>query len=755
MLRVADWFRITAGLVLVALAVVSLTFAHTVDQMEDAAARTLRHDLAWSAVNGRLEFAQLEKHLAVFSATGKTADADAVRLNFQIVKGRLATWGAGDFRGFLQSSTARRVRFDAIVAGLKILEGSLAGLTRESALSVLEALKPTSLLINRLGAEAHTVTVSTTASLREELASKHAIQRWLFASIVGAGVLLILLMALQNRSLQKSRRAAERSAADFAFLARHDLLTGLSNRSAFNDAISLLQDPRARIRAEGRKFAILAIDLDGFKAVNDALGHSAGDALLVSIAGRLRTAVLSWGQMDTVSRFGGDEFVLLLHVADKSEAHVKAKWLLHSLREPHDLPGGSVTVGATIGVAFGEDGDTPVTVRQNADMALSHGKTSGKGVVLEYSLAMRDATIRRRRLEADLRTAIAKGEIVPFYQPLVNLRTGEVVGVEALARWHHPELGWISPAEFIPVAESSGQIVDLGRLILKTACHDAISFPSGIPVSVNLSVVQLMLEDNADSVRAILDDSGLPPGRLKLEVTESVVMHDAERSIAALWKLKQLGVSISLDDFGTGYSALSYLRLFKWDEIKIDRSFVSNIATEAHCRWIVKAVVMLAHQLDMSVTVEGVEDAEQSRILQEAGCLVGQGYLFSAAVPADRLNAKLLAILSSCVGSGRLQGIRGQAEPTSSASYPAEPASAASEAGPVAAIVERQGHGRQPTQGSLKPPISRGFVGSWRGEWCPELESNQRHCDFQSHALPTELSGHPVKRLRFTLVEAI
>jgi diguanylate cyclase (GGDEF)-like protein len=658
MLRVADWFRIFAAIALLALAVISIMFTRSIDEMEDAAGRTMRHDLAWSGVNGRLEFGQLEKHLARFAAAGDPADADAARLNAQFVRGRLAIWAAGDFRRFLQTSPAREAQFDQIIAGLDGLESRLASLTRDSALSILKALEPTSMLMNRLGADAFTVTVLSASMLKAKLARKQTIQRRMFVSVVGAGVLLILLMAFQTRFLRRSHRAAEKSAFDYAFLARHDLLTGLSNRSAFIDAISTMRKQNVGDRRGDGKIAILAIDLDGFKAVNDTLGHSAGDALLVSIAGRLRQAVSGWSGADTVSRFGGDEFVLLLHVADRPEALAKARWLSHILREPHDLLAGTITVEATIGVAFLDGRDNPAAAHQNADLALTYAKSTGKGIVQEYGPAMRDTILRRSRLESDLRGAIRKREILPFYQPQVNLKTGEIVGVEALARWHHPQLGWISPAEFIPVAESSGQIADLGRAILETACRDAVSFPSKLPVSVNLSVVQLRLEDFADTVSQILKESDLAPGRLKLEVTESVLMHDADRSIAALRRLKQLGVSISLDDFGTGYSALSYLRLFDWDEIKIDRSFVSNITTDAHCRSIVEVIVMLASQLEIGVTAEGIEDTDQSLALREVGCVVGQGYLFSAAVPADRLNARLLATISSSATIGRVQGVR-------------------------------------------------------------------------------------------------
>jgi predicted signal transduction protein with EAL and GGDEF domain len=317
--------------------------------------------------------------------------------------------------------------------------------------------------------------------------------------------------------------------------------------------------------------------------------------------------------------------------------------MIDGLHAAHGLDHGNIVVNVTIGFALVDaqtvDADAVV---QNADLALSHAKAAGKGRSQVYDASMREDATRRQLIEAGFSCALSRGEIVTHYQPQVEMATGRIVGFEALARWRHAELGWIPPSEFIRIAEASGRIAEIGEHILRSACRDASLLPQDVPVSVNLSVAQLARADLPGRVASILEETGLPPERLKLEVTESMVMSDSRRALATLRRLKALGVWIALDDFGTGYSALSYLRDFSWDELKVDRSFVQTLESDAQSLLIIRSIVELAQRLDISVTVEGVETPSQCALLRRAGCRVAQGFYYGHAVPAGELAGQLL-----------------------------------------------------------------------------------------------------------------
>jgi diguanylate cyclase (GGDEF)-like protein len=451
-------------------------------------------------------------------------------------------------------------------------------------------------------------------------------------------------MSRQNRGLVRANAANAENAKRLAFLAHHDALTALPNRTAFNAAFEVATATAGDRHA---RFAVLAVDLDGFKAINDSLGHAAGDALLSSVADRLRNAIAG-DPRNVVARFGGDEFVILLHLPAGASAVERANRLRDLLRNPHDTGTGPVVVDATIGVAVsGADRQANLRLPLDADLALTQAKFDGKGTILAFGPEMRRSTRRRVRLETDLEAALRAGVIQPYYQPQVDLVSGRVVGVEALARWQHPDLGCIAPDEFIPVAEASGQISDIGHAILETACRDALLLPADIPVSVNLSVMQLVGDDSVDKLLDLIKRSGLSSRRLTFEVTESTVMKDADRALAALARVKQHGIKIALDDFGMGYSALSYLRSFAWDELKIDRSFVQSMCHDPHSYSIVETVISLAHKLGIQVIAEGVEDAAQLQLLRTAGCKAAQGFLFSRPVASEDLGQAFLNCMSA------------------------------------------------------------------------------------------------------------
>jgi diguanylate cyclase (GGDEF)-like protein len=386
--------------------------------------------------------------------------------------------------------------------------------------------------------------------------------------------------------------------------------------------------------------AVLCIDLDLFKNVNDSFGHPIGDRLLQMVADRLRLEVRG---NNLVARLGGDEFaVVMASDVSPKEANDYAARLIEVLSAPYDIDGIDVVIGASIGIALSPgDGESSEELMRNADMALYRAKSEGGGVHHFFEKEMDRQAQKRRDMELDLRRAFANGEFELHYQPLVDLVVDRVTGFEALLRWKHPEKGMISPADFIPVAEDIGLIVGLGEWVLRKACAEAVKWPDDIKVAVNLSPVQFRSRNLVQVVIGALAYSGLSPLRLELEITESIFLAETEANLAILHQLRELGVRISMDDFGTGYSSLSYLRSFPFDKIKIDRSFVKDLAERPDCGAIVRAISGLGRSLNITTTAEGVETVEQLDWLRAEGCNEVQGFLFSAAKPAAEI-AQLL-----------------------------------------------------------------------------------------------------------------
>jgi len=432
----------------------------------------------------------------------------------------------------------------------------------------------------------------------------------------------------------------ERQRADekIAHLAHYDGLTDLPNRILFRER---LEQSLKAIRP-GEQLAVLYIDIDEFKGVNDALGHPVGDELLRGVAERLRGCLK---ETDVAARLGGDEFaVIQTGIKDRSETNQIVDAIHSAIRQPFDCMGHQISTDASIGIALAPgDGVDLDQLLKNADLALYGAKGDGRRTYRFFEAGMDERAMARRSLELDLRQAISDGSLEIYYQPVLNIEDGKISSCEALLRWRHPERGMISPAEFIPIAEDSGLINQLGLWVLNTACAEAVTWPDHVRVAVNVSPVQFRSSSLALHVAAALAACDLPASRLELEITEAVLIRDDEAALDMLHQLRRLGVRIALDDFGTGYSSLSYLQRFPFDKIKIDRSFIRDIAGPGASSSIVQAVVNIAAASDMMTTAEGVETEQQKNLLHILGCTEMQGYLFSPAIPAVEVRRLLIS----------------------------------------------------------------------------------------------------------------
>jgi diguanylate cyclase (GGDEF)-like protein len=474
----------------------------------------------------------------------------------------------------------------------------------------------------RLGA------VEVTRSLRPALMASAVVA---FGSSALGLLMFVLLRVAPLRML-------ETAIAQASFLFAHDQLTGLPNRRLFHDR---LEQVLLKANRDGGRIALFCMDLDHFKIINDLLGHPAGDATLRTVAGRLQSCLRA---SDTLARLGGDEFAIILpEFRSVEDAGTLTSRLIAAIEAPIQLEGQSRRVGLSVGVAVsapGADNGSEQLMKQ-ADMALYQAKTAGRGCACFFTPEMNENLRARHAMETDLRAAIADQTLVVHYQPKVDLTTGRVCGAEALLRWNRPNHGLVSPAQFIGVAEDTGLIVPIGEWVLRQACQRAAAWPEQIGIAVNVSAVQLRQPGFSRSVIAVVQETGLTPSRLELEITESVLMRDTEDVLATLLQLRHLGLRLVMDDFGTGYSSLGYLQRFSFDKIKIDRSFVSRMGNDHNAEAIVRAVIGMTEALGICAIAEGVETHVQAEALRKSGCAEAQGYLYGRPLPGDAFEASL------------------------------------------------------------------------------------------------------------------
>jgi diguanylate cyclase (GGDEF)-like protein len=523
-------------------------------------------------------------------------------------------WKVGDVRGLIEVvqpietilNGSRALSWN-LVAGGTVAGLILLGLLLVNAMRLIRPLRDLSRTIHAMARGQHDAPIPHTGR-SDELGT--------------------VARALKNLQEQTEERA--RAEALVTHMARHDALTRLPNRVLFRET---LEHGLALARRDD-SLAVLCLDLDNFKAVNDTLGHPVGDTLLTVVAERLRGCI---GETDTVARLGGDEFAIVqMSAAQPVAATILAQHLIETIAEPYEVDGHRVVIGTSIGIAVApNDGTDPDAILKNADMALYRAKAEGRGSYRFFEAAMDASMQARRMLELDLRLALGRDEFELMYQPLVDLRGAQINGFEALLRWNHAERGVISPGEFIPLAEEIGLISPIGAWVLRQACAQAATWPKDLSVAVNLSPVQFKSRSLVLDVVTALGSSGLAANRLELEITEAVLLHDTDTTLATLTQLKDLGVRISMDDFGTGYSSLSYLRKFPFDKIKIDQSFIRDLATRPESMAIVRAVAGLGSTLGIATTAEGVETLDQLKAVKAEGCTQVQGYLLGRPMPSS------------------------------------------------------------------------------------------------------------------------
>jgi diguanylate cyclase (GGDEF)-like protein len=464
------------------------------------------------------------------------------------------------------------------------------------------------------------------------------------------GLLRTLEDRVELRTAELRRRDEDRKRLqdELSHQAFHDSLTGLANRALFKDRVD---QALKRFQRRRRPLAVFFLDLDRFKAINDSFGHASGDALLIAVSKRLSDCVRG---EDTVARLGGDEFAVLVeNLAGEAEVRIVAERVKEAFRDPIVIDGRELAVAASIGIALSEAGtETADDLLRNADLAMYRAKAAGGGA-RRYAPEMHAGMIDRLELESDLRQALARNQMYIVYQPIVDLRTGRLSGAEALLRWQHPSRGLVSPAEFIPVAESSGMIVPIGEWVLRQACRDArrwdgIRGGEQLSVSVNLSGRQLQTSELPSIVPHALLDAGLAPGRLTLEMTESMLIDRSDEMLSLLHELRRIGVRLAIDDFGTGYSSLSYLHRFPVDVVKIDRSFIESLTGEADETSLVGSIIRIGQGMRLTTVAEGIEDATQLRALQRLGCEHGQGYHFARPMSAADFETYILEAGRRC-----------------------------------------------------------------------------------------------------------
>jgi diguanylate cyclase (GGDEF)-like protein len=636
-----DWIFLLLVLIMIEFAAAAIYIPIQHVQVAAGIARASRFELALVAQQARVDLASFNRDIARYLQERTEQRAESVRADYSALAERAKDFRHGDFADFVAGAAKIGMDVDSFDQSTALLEPLVASLADgDNAAKTAEFGAKLDIDVQILASEALAANIETIANRQTRLRNQQFETVALNVGLLLTSCGLIGMLGRQNRFVRQMHQRQIEATKKYEFLAKHDGLTGLPNRAQFRQmltqALSRLEE------SAGCEIALFCIDLDRFKAINDTLGHAAGDALLVSVAQRLAN-VTKTEPGTFAARLGGDEFLMALEGQSVSlRAMGVADAILGALAEPHSLDGRSVAVRASIGVAIGpRDGrqadDQADDIVRSSDVALRCAKAAGRGIARLFNEDMDRENRERLALEIDLAESIERDEFEPHYQPIVEFSTGEIIGVEALARWRRGRLGLAPPDVFMAVAEQTGLIAIIGGRMLELACRDAVSMPAHIHVAVNMSPVQFLRGDIVETVERALAGSGLAPARLELEIAEAVMLADESKTSEVIGRLRALGVRIVLDDFGTSYSSLSHLRRYDFDKLKIDASFIREIDRAPQGFEIVQSIVALGRALGMTIVAEGIETAEQSRMAWLAGCGFGQGFLFGRAVAANNL----------------------------------------------------------------------------------------------------------------------
>ncbi len=632
------------AIVIVCFIVATSYIAYVITQRQAMLKNVAHHNDSWAVSQSVSEYMRLEHRLAAYGLGVESSTLDEVRLRLDIMIGRLDILQHGTLRQLIDADPHQQETLDRLHQVLTKLEAGVYGDAPLDVRAMLAEMADLDGAMTAMASYAAEYDAQRIDTQYEALTRLHRIYTGLAGGLIVCGISLIVLLLYHNRLLNRAHDGMQVLAADLriasgelqvrndklAHAAHHDALTGLPNRMLFREQL----EARIAARAEGVHVAILLLDLDGFKNVNDTLGHDTGDALLRAVAGRLSRLVEPG---DLVCRLGGDEFIVLSAALSEREACALADRVIAEIALPYLLAEREIAVATSVGLALSQEGVGSDELLKHADLALYEAKRLGRGRVCVFRPELHTRILDRTSFEVDLQKALANGEMEVFYQPVVDAGTRAVSGYEALLRWNHPLRGQVAPSDFIPVAEETGIIQELGEWVLRTACADAAGWQAPLKVAVNLSPVQFRSKALERKVMAALAHGGLEPGRLELEITESVLLDRNAQTLQTLRSLKGLGIQIAMDDFGTGYSSLGSLRGFHFDKIKIDRSFIRDVTTGSDAIAIVELVIGVARSLGMATTAEGIETEEQFECLKRLGCDHMQGYLFGRPMPLGDL----------------------------------------------------------------------------------------------------------------------
>ncbi len=579
-------------------------------QREQALLDTVHYNDVFVATQTANELVRFEAQVGRYALDPSPELRDDVQLRFAILQNRLSVVQKGDIRVMIEADSKVAAAVAAFSDGLSATEDLVDNLQQKNAPSILQLLTradAATILLVTLTNDAASLGLEREAS---QLNAFYLKGELLTASLIACGLGLVFMLVRRNKRVYQ--------------LAHTDPLTGLPNRLEFKRNLSALLSGKA----PSGQLAVMLLDLDLFKNVNDAFGHTVGDELLLAVAQRLK---MTLKDARLVARLGGDEFAVLLSAEDARRASAEAaRDICAAVCQPFNLEGRSVVVSMSVGIVAGSlYTSDQQTLFRNADLALYSAKAGGRGTFRFFEPRMECELRERREMEDDLRAALRNDELEVYFQPIVGMRSFDVVSCEALARWHHPRHGFIPPSVFIPIAEEIGLITELGDWVIERACREAATWPQSVRVSINLSPRQFSGTGLIQTLQRVLDSTGLSASRLELEITESVLLRDTDQVLQILSSLKALGARIAFDDFGTGYSSLGYLQRFPIDKIKIDQSFIREITRKPESALIVESVGVLANKLGLITTAEGIETEEEANLIRAMGYVEGQGYYFA------------------------------------------------------------------------------------------------------------------------------